>query len=185
MLIWLLTTVLESDDAPSIGLQPYDKPSLVALQRVSKQVKAKFGFAPTVLPVRPLPSYAWYSPRQRYRAEKLLADLNLARGYSHVLGLTSKDISTFGHGQKDWGVLGLGQMPGKACVLSTFRLKRRLGTVSKNERLKRLAFHEIGHTLGLRHCPVHPCIMNDAEGSIKSLDEAGEFCPKCKRELGL
>lgn len=167
-----------------VALQPYDKPSLRAMRTVQAAIRREFGIESVVLPVRKLPQSAWYAPRGRWRADKLLQDLSSIKGYDRVLGLTASDISTTLGDHKDWGVFGLGQMPGKACILSTFRLNRRVERVSPTERLKRVAYHELGHTLGLRHCSSRPCLMNDAEGSIKSVDATNRFCESCSRRLG-
>lgn len=106
------------------------------------------------------------------------------KGFEHVIGITDRDISTTNGKIHDWGVFGLGSMPGKACVVSTFRLSRQLGKVSAEERLNRVVIHEIGHTFGLAHCPDKDCLMADAEGSVKSVDRASRFCRDCQRRLG-
>lgn len=41
-----------------------------------------------------LPTAAFYPPRNRYRAEKLLDYLNTISNYRHTIGITTKDIST-------------------------------------------------------------------------------------------
>ena len=42
-----------------------------------------------------------------------------------TIGLTHRDISTSIHGQYNYGIMGLSFRPGDACVVSTFRLKRK------------------------------------------------------------
>ena len=36
------------------------------------------------------------------------------------------------------------------------------------ERLWKVAIHELGHTLGLPHCPNNGCLMQDAHGTVKT-----------------
>lgn len=74
--------------------------------------------------------------------------------------------------------MGLGYMPGNACVISTFRLKGN----NQAEKLYKVAIHELGHTQGLPHCPDKSCFMRDAEGK-DHLNEEVHFCPKCKAYL--
>ena len=127
----------------------------------------------------PLPLSAFYAPRNRYRADSLIAFLNRVTEDGQVtIGITTKDISTTKGKIQDWGVMGLGFCPGKACVVSTFRL-------SKNELLDQLfktCIHELGHTQGLDHCPVKTCFMRDAEGGNPTNEETG-FCSNCKAIL--
>ena len=131
-----------------------------------------------------LPAAAYYKPRNRYRAPVVLTYLNSYSGYDKIIGITTKDISTTKDEIYDWGVMGLGSCPGKACVISTFRLK----TPDKplfNERFLKVALHELGHTMGLPHCTYSStCFMEAAEGTIKSVDrEATSLCPNCKKLL--
>ena len=94
-----------------------------------------------------------------------------------IVGITSKDISTTKGKNPDHGVMGLGSMGGKSCMISTFRLKK-----GSNEQLFKTVIHELGHNFGLDHCPVKTCFMRDAEGK-NPLDQEKEFCTGCKKVL--
>lgn len=131
-----------------------------------------------------LPATAYYKPRSRYRAPIVLTYLNTYSGYDKIIGITAKDISTTKNEIYDWGIMGLGSCPGKACVISTFRLK----TPNKplfNERFIKVALHELGHTMGLPHCTFSTtCFMESAEGSIRSVDrETKSLCTNCSKLL--
>ena len=136
-----------------------------------------------------MPKEAFYPPRGRYRAEKILAFLDgIADGEpagTRVLGLTEDDISTTKGKVKDWGVFGLGEIGRRNCVLSLFRLKRGAkGPAHLLRRVTSVATHEVGHTLGLPHCPNAGCVMQDAEGSIKNTDEGdGTLCGNCRATI--
>ena len=145
-----------------------------------------YGIPVTVLPSIELPRVAYYPARKRYRADKLLAFLRprLPADGARILGLTAVDISTTKPPYDDWGVMGLGEVPGTVGVISSFRCyKRTTSPTNGRERLAKTAAHEIGHTLGLPHCPVPGCLMADAEGSVKSSDREGDLCPKCRAQL--
>lgn len=143
-----------------------------------------------------LPEDAYYAPRKRYRAEKLLVFLDgfvdeaRAAGESgniKILGLTEVDISTSADPYPDWGIFGLGRTPGEVAVISSKRLKRR----AKNRehvrfRVSTTAIHEIGHTFGLPHCDEQAleCVMIDAEGGIENTDaSSGKLGPGCRMKL--
>lgn len=52
------------------------------------------------------------------------------------------------------------------------------------ERLTKVVLHELGHNLGLDHCNKPNCSMEDAGGTIKTVDrENKEVCPKCSMFL--
>lgn len=139
-----------------------------------------------MLPRSPLPSDAYYKPRSRYRAEKLLDHLqtSLPQDGFRVLGLTGHDISTTKDNYEDWGILGLATVDGEACVISTFRTKK--GAKSPEHariRLGKTAVHEIGHTLGLPHCPNAGCLMEDARGTVTTTDGEYDLCHDCRAKL--
>lgn len=125
------------------------------------------------------PENSFYKPRNRYRADSIIKSLknNIGRD-SVIVGLSNQDISTTYKGIKDWGVMGLGYNPGKACVVSDFRLSLK----NKNQQFYKLVLHELGHTAGLPHCAIKSCLMRDAKGG-NPLDEEKEFCPDCKSFL--
>jgi archaemetzincin len=125
------------------------------------------------------PENSYYKPRNRYRADSIIKSLRSKIGEDSVIvGLSNLDISTTKNEIKDWGVMGLGYKPGKACVVSDFRLSSK----NKNQQFYKLVLHELGHTAGLPHCVVKTCLMRDAEGG-NPLDEEKDFCNTCKSFL--
>ena len=154
-------------------------------EAVERALSAFYDLQVRALPCVPLPIAAYYQPRHRYRAERLLDFLNRrmpADGW-RILGLTATDISTTKGGVADWGILGLGEMPGKASVISSFRCKRKAhNSQHAIIRLAKVAVHEIGHTLGLPHCPTRGCLMEDAEGKVVTVDRERNFCARCRQQ---
>ena len=135
--------------------------------------------------VQVFPASTYYKPRSRYRAELILKHLNKLPGnHRSYLAVTTHDISTTKDEVYDWGVMGLGYQPGKSCVISTYRLKTP-NTPLFNERVIKVALHEIGHNLGLPHCKYSTtCYMADAVGTVKSVDkETRQLCEHCKAVL--
>jgi archaemetzincin len=136
-----------------------------------------------------LPRSAYFPARGRYRADRLLDFLRpRARApVNRVLGVTEVDISTTAHGHADWGVLGLGDLPGPACVISMFRCRRNARDAAQVAfRMVTTCVHEVGHTLGLDHCPDERCLMTDARGTVATVDRSsGRLCQACRVRLGL
>src|SRR5688500_6309589 len=100
-----------------IALLPFYGVDTSLVSKISKGVENKLNVAITVLEPIYLPDHAFYKPRQRYIADSLLVfleEVNAGR-YEKIIGLTTKDISTRKKAYENWGVLGLGYCPGKAC----------------------------------------------------------------------
>lgn len=73
----------------------------------------------------------------------------------------------------------------RSCVVSTFRLGA--GTPTDpvfQARLVKVVNHELGHTVGLDHCPALGCLMQNAGGKIATVDgESGIPCAACAARL--
>lgn len=181
----------------TIGIQPFGNFDKKLAENVSAEIGGAYGVKTVMMPAIDLPDEAFTTIRRpRYRADKLIAYLRAHKPDTlyTVLGLTDKDISVTkrnadGSIKKpenvyiDYGIFGLGYQPGGACVVSTFRYSN----VEKQlflSRFFKIAKHEIGHNLGLPHCPHPTCIMQDAAETIKTIDRSGEFlCDGCKRRV--
>ena len=166
-----------------MAIQPFGEISSEHIDTIVRSLERYHQVEVEVLTSVELPGQAYYKPRNRYRADSLIAWLrrNCPEGYSKVLGITTSDISTTKGEHADWGIFGLGYCPGKSCVVSGYRLKNE-GNEKLKERLAKVAVHELGHTFGLPHCKADDrCVMNDACGTIKEVDENElMMCARCK-----
>lgn len=161
-----------------IDIQPFTGVTEAQVNYVFTELKKNYQFI-SINKAIALPKSAYYAPRNRYRADSIINFLSRLTIEGHkTIGLTNKDISTTKNGIADWGVMGLGFQPGKACVASTFRLSKK----ETSKQLFKVAIHEMGHTFGLPHCPVKSCFMRDAEGGNPT-DEEKEFCKNCRSFL--
>lgn len=125
------------------------------------------------------PSGSYYKPRNRFRADSIIKNLKTKIGQDSVIvGLSNKDIGTTKGNIRDWGIMGLGYHPGKACVVSDFRLSEK----NKKEQFYKVVLHELGHTEGLPHCKIKSCLMRDAEGG-NPIDQEKDFCRDCRKFL--
>jgi archaemetzincin len=169
-----------------MALQPYKGFDTSLNTFIKKETEQFYQCRVIVFEPVQLPSSAFYPPRNRYRADSLL-DFEkklVPDSVEAIAGLTDKDISTTNGNIPDWGVFGLGFNPGKACVISTYRLQ---STTAKQfrERLIKVVLHEFGHNLGLPHCKNNPeCLMTDAEGTMSQVDREKKWiCEKCQIKL--
>jgi archaemetzincin len=197
--LFLLMILLQIDNCagqtePKIALQPFDGFNMPLLDTISKSITEFYGYKVIILPEKKLPTNAFINVKSaRYRADSLLDYLETIKPDSidHIMGLTKSDISTTVRDENydikkplykyaDWGVFGLGFMPGPSCVVSTFRLKHK-DNIKFIDRLKKVCIHELGHNLGLNHCPTAGCVMGDANETIRTVDnETLGLCNRCK-----
>ncbi len=171
-----------------LAIQPLGSVETVIIDHIVKGITSLYEIDVAVLSHAEMPGKAYYKPGKRYRAEKILAFLDSTgdfEQYTMILGITKKDISTTKGKYYDWGIFGLGYMPGRVCVISTYRLGRKKVSAQKfYKRLVKVVNHELGHNFGLDHCPNQGCLMEDAKGTIKTVDnETGELCPDCQKKI--
>ena len=129
-----------------------------------------------------LPSQAFNALRKQYLASSLLEALLFTKDMPSeiVLGITKEDLYepnlnfVFGIATPLYGL----------ALISTKRLHNSFYGLREDEELylKRVlteAVHEIGHTLGLTHCPNPHCVMHFSN-SLQDTDKKGyRFCPSC------
>jgi archaemetzincin len=143
-----------------------------------------------------LPKNAFVNNKSpRYRADSLLVYLNEIRKWEEAdfaFGITAEDISTTKRDENgnikkpvykyaDWGIMGLAYRPGRAAIVSTFRLGKR--HPQYYTRLEKVCIHELGHNLGLPHCPNKSCVMTDATESINTIDNCqASLCQSCEKK---
>ncbi|MCP3139733.1 hypothetical protein [Pyxidicoccus xibeiensis] len=192
--LWVLSLLLvglpasAASPAPGservVAILPFGKVKQEVLQRVAQEVQARLRVQVRFEPRRELPKEAYYAPRSRWRAEKLLEaiDKDPPEGAWKVVAVTDAEISTTKEDIHDWRVGGLGTLDGLACVVSTYIYRKSSPTEDVlMRRVADLAVHEFGHTLGFDHCETEGCVMADAQGkAIESADKSsGHYCAKC------
>lgn len=176
-----------AEGTPLIEIRPMGAaPAEAEVTAVVSAIRAFYAVKVNVLPPAPLPRAAYYPPRGRYRAERLL-DFLVAQGGKEarvVLGLATVDISTTKGQYPDWGVMGLATLDGRSAVLSSFRCKRGARNAAHaRERFAKTAVHELGHSFGLEHCPTRGCLMHDGEGSVLTTDGETDLCGETRSRL--
>lgn len=179
-----------------IGIQPIGSFDQKMLEEVRDSLASTYGREVYILPEISYPEHAFVHVKSpRYRADTLIRFLKQTKPDSldYIIGICEKDVSTTKYEEwgskkikqpaykyEDWGVFGLGYVPGPSCIISTYRLKKGVSKEKLMERLRKVVKHEFGHNLGLNHCPDKNCLMTDGVESIKTVDhEKEELCTKC------
>jgi archaemetzincin len=121
--------------------------------------------------------------RNQYPGAPFLAALAAARasGEEVVLGVTGVDLTVPGLNF----VFGLADPPSRCAIISLARLYPEFYGQPRNPglfkaRAAKEAVHELGHLLGLGHCPDPACVMAFSN-SLGDTDRKGPgFCGRCR-----
>jgi archaemetzincin len=131
-----------------------------------------------------IPEKAFDQKRGQYRSNMILNEIQRyaakRRTFDCVLGVVDADIYVSGLNF----VFGEAAYPGKAALISLWRLKPEFYGAPPNvelflERSVKEAVHEVGHTLGLRHCSRRSCVMHFSNSILDTDEKKGLFCEQC------
>jgi len=128
--------------------------------------------------------------RKQYRSNVIL---NTLQGYAaqrkdvaRVLGIVDADIFV----PELNFVFGEATCPGKVALISLWRLKPEFYEESPHMELfaarsVKEAVHEIGHTLGLRHCSRSACVMHFSNSILDTDRKQSLLCDHCDLQAAI
>jgi archaemetzincin len=127
-------------------------------------------------------AFAHNPRRNQFHSTAILGALQPLSNGSRILAVTGLDlfvpVLTF--------VFGEAQLAGNCAIVSSHRLREEVYGLPPNptlldERLRKEAIHELGHTFGLRHCEDWRCVMTSSH-SVEWLDvKTADFCSACRK----
>jgi archaemetzincin len=135
-----------------------------------------------------LPEKAFNEARRQYDSDIILQRIKQCAvehsRFDRVLGLADVDIFV----PRLNFVFGVAEHPGKAALVSLWRLRSEFYGQSPNrelffERSTKEALHELGHTLGLDHCANPFCVMHFSNAIPETDAKKGLFCRQCSAKV--
>jgi archaemetzincin len=165
----------------SIVISPIGDLDKELLEQLAQEISRVFGCQTANIPLLNDLDFALDNERRQYHSTPILEILagKAPPRAVKVLGIAQVDlfipILTY--------VYGEAQLGGKACIISTYRLKEGLTplnrTVLYRQRVVKEALHELGHTFKLRHCRDQACIMHYCR-STRDVDlKSDQLCRYC------
>ncbi len=134
----------------------------------------------------PLPVEGWNPGRRQHLSSSIIAVLHRRKpaGVPLLLGVIDRDLYlpplNFVFGEADMG--------NGVAVISLARLSEEFYGRPPDDRLCRRraateAVHEVGHTLGLGHCPDERCVMHFSNPLTDTDRKGPGFCLRCRERL--
>jgi archaemetzincin len=134
--------------------------------------------------VLPVPQTAYDKKRSQYNSNLVLSAVRVYGSkkpeFHRILGVIDLDIFTSGLNY----AFGEAYVPGSAALISLWRLKPEFYHDKPDLalyvlRTQKEAVHELGHTLGVQHCPRSTCVMHFSNSIFDTDRKQNLLCDEC------
>lgn len=155
------------------------------IEDLTETLRSQFNNDVAVEMPEPEPAYAYNPKRRQFSSTMILERLKSESGNNDIiLGVSSVDLYV-----PDLNfVFGEAELSGRVAVISIARLRPEFYGLSNEdgilkERMHKEATHELGHILGLPHCPSKSCVMHFSNNIADTDRKSDLFCPECRQKI--
>jgi len=172
--------------SPEVLLLPLGTTELRLLEWLQEPLGERLASQFSISPPIPLPKSGLTPQRNQYNSRVILNYLRTDLLSFPLLAITNVDLYSPGLNF----VFGEAELGGKVAIISLARLSPTFYGLPPNdlllrERALKEATHELGHLLGLRHCPNGQCVMHFSNTLVDTDQKNSTFCNQCERRLQL
>lgn len=155
------------------------------LDAITEELRYTFNIISDIEEPVGLPKKFYNIFRHQFLANDVL-DFLSKRFKGKVLAVTDEDL----YAENLNFVFGQAELPGNVAIISIHRLRPEFyrQKPDKNllkDRAVKEAVHEVGHMLGLRHCPNPKCVMSFSNIIFDVDRKSKNLCESCKLKLGV
>jgi archaemetzincin len=176
----------------SVAILPIGKADSAILERIKDGLLHVFPETTAIVEdeQNSIPEKAFDKNRRQYRSNQILAAIQnykpKAKGVNRLLGVVNEDIFV----PELSFVFGEASCPGKTALISLWRLRPEFYGSKPDvelyaERSLKEAVHELGHTLGLKHCRRSSCVMHFSNSIFDTDKKQSLFCDDCYLQAAL
>lgn len=166
-----------------IEIQPIGEIDASFLSNLSHRLNQILGYDIHINKPISIPEQAYDKPRKQYLADLLIEFLaSFKKDMTYMLGITNVNLFTYGLNF----VFGEASFSYGVAVISTFLLSNSDKHMDNSlflDRVTKESVHEIGHLMGLKHCPDSLCVMHFSNSLMDTDFKRYFFCNNCQPKL--
>jgi archaemetzincin len=164
-----------------ITLQPLGTIETALMQELKGRLESTFGCPIIIKPNCPISVDTYNRERNQYHAVQIMNSLPNADIHNNeiILAVAAVDI----YAEELNFIFGQADITNGKAIISLHRLYQDASNDLLLTRATKEAVHEMGHMLGMNHCPDSNCVMCFSNSLQDTDNKAAAFCQSCRPKL--